>query len=145
MSPKFLVIDDDKDILSLMDAVLQSFGCQSELVASGERGLELLGNPDCAAQFDAIFLDLMLPGMHGYEVIEKIKQMEHAKSIPVIMLTCKGKGDEIISGYSHGADYYIPKPFTRAEILYGINLFLGEQQQDDGAKAIPVHVIADAE
>ncbi len=138
MNPKFLVIDDDKDILGLMQAVLQSFGCEADVAGSGEEGLGRLGTEEQARQYDAIFLDLMLPGMHGFDVIQKIKAIDHAKNIPVIMLTCKGKGEEIMDGYSYGADYYIPKPFTRAEILYGINLFLGESD-DEGARKIPVH------
>ena len=128
--PKFLVVDDHEDIRTLVEATLASYGCECELAVDGEDALEKLAREDDAKQFDAIFLDLMMPKLSGYQVIQKLKQWPHTKEIPVIMLTAKSEGDDIINGYKQGADYYIPKPFSREQIAYGLDIIFGEEEAE---------------
>ena len=73
-----------------------------------------------------VLLDVMMPGMSGLEVLEKLRAEPRNARIPVILLTAKTQDEDVISGYRYGADYYIPKPFTSKQLLYGIRLVLGE-------------------
>jgi DNA-binding response OmpR family regulator len=123
-SPKFLVIDDDRALLDIMSAILGSLGCQSETFPEGAAALKMLENPGKADEFDAIFLDVMMPDLTGYDVIERLKAKPATKSIPVIMLTAKSGYNEIIEGYNHGADYYLTKPVTKDQLVYALDLVL---------------------
>lgn len=129
--PNFLVVDDDTDTRNLMGTLLTSLGCTVQCVASGEEALSNLGTPEQANRFDAIFLDVMMPGLNGYEVSEKIRAMPHGEHLPVIMLTAKESYSDVLGGYSAGADYYITKPITRAQLTYSLDLLLNP---GDGSK-----------
>ena len=134
MKPKFLLIDDDKDVLTVAEAIFLSLGCEVQTANGGVEGLEELSSPEKAATFDAIFLDVMMPGMNGYEVLKILKDREHTKTIPVIMLTARDRGNDIIEGYQHGADYYIPKPFNREQLVYGVDLVMGDGGEGNETK-----------
>jgi DNA-binding response OmpR family regulator len=67
----------------------------------------------------------MMPEMSGFEVLEKIKAAHATSKVPVIMVTAKVQDDDVMTGYQHGADYYITKPCTAKQLLYGIGLVLG--------------------
>jgi DNA-binding response OmpR family regulator len=69
-------------------------------------------------------LDVVMPEMTGLDVLTRMKLHSHTNQLPVIMLTGESKTDDILAGYSVGADYYMTKPFTRQQLLYGINLVL---------------------
>jgi two-component system, chemotaxis family, chemotaxis protein CheY len=131
MKPKFLLIDDDKDVLTVAEAIFLSLGCDVQTANGGVQGLEELSTPEKAGTFDAIFLDVMMPDINGYEVLKIIKEREHTKSIPVIMLTARDRGNDIIEGYQHGADYYIPKPFNREQLVFGVDLVMGDGESSD--------------
>ncbi|RIL11188.1 MAG: hypothetical protein DCC75_02800 [Proteobacteria bacterium] len=147
MVPKFLVVDDDAEARTLMSAMLESLGCESETAASGEESLKILKEPSKAGQFDAIFLDIMMPGMSGLDVLRELKLMPHTKELPILMLTCLGSSEDIVKGYQGGADYYIPKPFTKDQVVYGLDMVLGEQQQEEDGeekKETPTHFLPEA-
>ena len=127
MRPLFLVVDDHEDIRKLVKAMLLSNECDCEVAADGQEAVELLEKPENAERFTGILLDVMMPRMNGYEVLKQIQEWQHTTDIPVIMLTAKGEGDDIIEGYNNGADYYIPKPFTHEQIAYGLEIIMGEE------------------
>ncbi|MEZ4754671.1 MAG: response regulator [Bdellovibrionota bacterium] len=131
MSSKILVIDDDADTRSLIEVMLKSFGCEVILAESGEKGLENLKTKEQADRFDAVFLDLMMPGISGFGVIEAMKLKEHTKKLPVIMLTAKDSANDMITGYKFGADYYIPKPFTKDQIQFGLDIVFDSTTETD--------------
>lgn len=138
-TPKFLVIDDDRALLDIMSAILGALGCQSETFHEGAAALKMLENQERADEFDAIFLDVMMPEMTGYDVIAKLKERDGTKSIPVIMLTAKSGYNEIIEGYNHGADYYLTKPVTKDQLVYALDLVLSpEDRRSMGGEDIPV-------
>jgi two-component system sensor histidine kinase ChiS len=91
--------------------------------------LKMLENQQRADEFDAIFLDVMMPEMTGYDVIAKLKEREGTKGIPVIMLTAKSGYNEIIEGYNHGADYYLTKPVTKDQLVYALDLVLSPEDR----------------
>lgn len=130
MKPKFLLIDDDKDVLTVAEAIFLSLGCDVQALNGGTAALEYLSSSERASEIDAIFLDVMMPDINGYEVLKIIKERDHTKEIPVIMLTARDRGNEIIEGYQHGADYYIPKPFNREQLIFGVDLVMGEEKEE---------------
>jgi len=69
-------------------------------------------------------LDVVMPGMNGLDVLVRLKLHSNTAKIPVVMLTGEKKAEDLLVGYSVGADYYITKPFTRQQLLHGIALVL---------------------
>ena len=119
-SKSILVVDDDDDGRSLVEMILQNKGYTVESCPGGREAIELLKTSSPAL----VLLDIMMPEVNGYDVLVHMKQRPETQNIPVIMLTAKSEGEDIIVGYQYGADYYIPKPFTTEQLLYGIKLFL---------------------
>ena len=130
MSAKFLVVDDQADIRSLVQEILRGYGCDCELAESGQEALSKLSSPEQAACFDAILLDTTLPGLDGYQVLERLKHQLHTSEIPVILLSESDEGEEIIKGYAQGADYLLLKPFTHGQIAYGLDVVFSEEESD---------------
>ena len=143
MIPKFLVIDDDSDVRTLMQVMLQALGCESVTADGGVQALQILQNKQLVEQFDAVFLDVMMPDISGLDVLKAIKESPDLSHLPVIMLTAKDRSDDIIDGYKGGADYYIPKPFTKEQIIYGLDLVLGEDAEDPQTKAVTPVVLSE--
>ena len=108
-SAKILLVDDDKTLSELLSEYLNRDGFDTHAVYSGEDALTLLDNH----RFDAIVLDIMMPGLNGLEVLQSIRAR---MTVPVIMLT--GRGDDIdrIVGLEMGADDYLSKPCNSREL-----------------------------
>jgi CheY-like chemotaxis protein len=117
-----LVVDDNPDGIRIVESILKGSGYDVVAATSGQEALDAVD----AAPPAVILLDVMMPGMSGLEVLEKIRAQPKNNRIPVILLTAKTQDEDVISGYRNGADYYIPKPFTSKQLLYGIRLVLGE-------------------
>lgn len=110
-SPAILLIEDHKDIAEMVMAYLEKRGFDMDYAADGVTGLHLaVSNP-----YDAIILDLMLPGMDGIEVCRKLRN-EARRDTPVIMLTARDTLNDKISGLDTGADDYLIKPFAIQEL-----------------------------
>ncbi len=129
MGHKILVVDDNPDAVTILRSTLESRG---HTVISAESGREAL-DAVAAEPPELILLDVMMPEMSGLEVLQRLKQSPETAQIPVILVTAKTQDDDVISGYQFGADYYITKPFTTKQLLYGIGLVL-EQGDDQGGK-----------
>ena len=112
-----LIVDDEERIRRLLRMYLERENYTIEEAANGEDALELAINND----FDLILLDLMLPGMDGIEVCEKLR--EH-KATPVIMLTAKGEEANRVQGFEVGTDDYIVKPFSPREVVLRVKALL---------------------
>jgi len=106
-----LVVEDDASISRLLELELTQAGFQVSVVNDGLAATALLA--DC--QPNLVVLDLMLPGLDGYQVFAEIKKKD--PDIPVIMLTAKRATDDVIRGLELGADDYIKKPFEMAELI----------------------------
>ena len=108
-----LVIEDEKDILELISFNLKKDGFNVITSINGEEGLEKtkLHNPDL------ILLDIMLPGINGFQVCSSIRKSKNIKDIPVIILTALGDEKNIVKGLEKGADDYITKPFSYKVLL----------------------------
>ncbi len=124
---RILIVDDDPMIRSLVQAILEGEGFQVVAADDGPKGIEILDAEPRPINFDLVVLDVMMPGMNGLDVLTRMRIHPHTQKLPVVMLTGEDKAEDIMAGYSVGADYYITKPFTRQQLLYGINLVLGGQ------------------
>jgi DNA-binding response OmpR family regulator len=126
-----LLIDDDPRLAELLVSYMQQNGVTVSSAADGPRGLAALD----AGAFDAVLLDVMMPGMDGLEVCRRIR----AKSnIPVIMLTAKGDETDRIVGLELGADDYLPKPFSPRELLARLKAVLRRARPDAVAEQLKV-------
>lgn len=113
-SDKFiLVVDDNPKNLQVLGKFLKDEGLTVEFAIDGENALEWINQLD----FDLILLDIMMPGLSGYDVCERIKQNEKKKDTPIIFLTAQTDTESIVKGFEVGAVDYITKPFNRKELL----------------------------
>ena len=126
---KILVVEDDKDLISLIKFNLKSEGFNVLLSPNGEDGLFTAKEE----KPDLILLDWMLPILSGIEVLQRLKNNNDTKSIPVIFITAKGEENDKIRGLNSGADDYIVKPFSTKELIARIkaNLRRGKLIPDD--------------
>jgi len=110
MSFRVLLIDDDQRLFELLRNYLGQYGVNLTHAADGARGLLALES----SSYDAVLLDVMMPGMDGLEVCKRIRAKS---SVPLIMLTAKGDEADRVVGLELGADDYVPKPFGPRELL----------------------------
>ena len=121
MSEKMiLVVDDDPDSRATLCMMVEALGYKLLSYASGKEALEGIKGK----LLTLAFLDIMMPEMNGYEVLQALRAIPEYEKTPMIMVTAKDQDSEILEGYKYGADYYIPKPFTLEQIKYGIKTFL---------------------
>jgi DNA-binding response OmpR family regulator len=109
---RLLMIDDDRKLTRLVGAYLEPLGFDVAAVHTGPEGVARATAPD--EKWHAIILDVMLPGMDGFEVLKKIRA---TSSVPVLMLTARGDETDRIVGLEVGADDYLPKTFSTRELL----------------------------
>ncbi|HEX3797246.1 MAG TPA: response regulator transcription factor [Verrucomicrobiae bacterium] len=107
---RVLIIDDDRKLCRLIRDYLEPMGYDIEMAHTGPEGLEKA----LRDSFNAVILDLMLPGMDGFEVLKKLR---HTSDVPVLMLTGRGEEPDRIVGLEIGADDYLPKTFSTRELL----------------------------
>lgn len=117
MSANILMIEDDKEMVTLGKLILEREGYKVFAAYNGKQGLELL--EEHKAEVDLILLDIMLPNIYGWEVLEKVKAEESTAHIPVIMLTARHYlEDEVETGkYADLFSDYIVKPFVVRNLL----------------------------
>jgi DNA-binding response OmpR family regulator len=121
MVKKVLVIDDEEDLTFFLKSNLEMRGEYEVFTAyDGQEGLVAANRH----KPDLVILDVMMPKMDGFQVLERLKQQEETLNIPVIMLTAKAKSDDIDRGLTSGADFYLPKPFTIDNLTDFIELTL---------------------
>jgi DNA-binding response OmpR family regulator len=108
--PRILIIDDDRKLGRLIKGYLDPLGYSVTLAHTGPEGLALA----LEERWQAVLLDLMLPGLDGFEVLKKIR---HSSDVPVLMLTARGEEADRIVGLELGADDYLPKTFSSRELL----------------------------
>ena len=123
-----LVIEDDQNLAKLLEYNLERAGFTCHIAGSGEIGIEQLSRKS----FDLVLLDIMLPGIDGFEVCRKIRQHQLYKDIPIIMLTAKGEEIDRILGFELGIDDYVVKPFSPRELTLRIRAILKRDRRQGG-------------
>jgi DNA-binding response OmpR family regulator len=121
MAVRVLLIDDDVRLQELLATYLEQNGVHVTTASDGARGLVALD----AGAFDAVLLDVMLPGMDGLEVLRRIRTRS---KVPVLMLTAKGDETDRVVGLEIGADDYVAKPFSPRELLARLRAVLRRSQ-----------------
>src|SRR5690554_6888002 len=107
---KILIVEDDKDICEILEFNLSNEGFEVECAHSAEEGLEILDS-----SHNLILLDVMMGEMSGYKMAEKLRKENN--NIPIIFLTAKDTENDMLTGFSVGADDYISKPFSIKEVI----------------------------
>jgi DNA-binding response OmpR family regulator len=126
MNPTILIIDDDRKLNDLLKGFLSDFGFSVLAATHPEKGLKKLKHKAP----DLVILDVMLPGMDGFEVCKKIRQQS---AVPIIMLTARGELMDKVVGLELGADDYLPKPFEPRELVARIHSVLRRSKKIDDA------------
>lgn len=137
MALRVLLVDDDTKLYELLASYLEQNGVNVTCASDGRKGLMALD----AGVYDAVLLDVMMPGMDGLEVCRRIR----AKSnIPVLMLTARGDETDRVVGLELGADDYIPKPFSPRELLARLKAVLRRTSPEVVAERLVAgHIVAD--
>lgn len=122
---KVLVIEDEPTLARLLSYNLTLEGYDTTVIDHGSQGLQVALH----RKFDLIILDIMLPGMNGFEVLSKLRQA--GVRTPVIILTARNAEEEVVQGLKCGADDYITKPFGVAELLARVGAVLRRASSDE--------------
>ncbi len=117
---KILIVEDDPDIVKLLRYNLEKENFSVRSVRSGEEALKIVKEETP----DLIILDLMLPGMDGFEVCKGLKKNPNCTSLPILMLTAKGEEVDRVVGLELGADDYVTKPFSPRELILRMKAIL---------------------
>jgi DNA-binding response OmpR family regulator len=118
---KVLIIEDERLLADSIQAILEQKGFQVEAVYDGETGLEYA----TLGMYDLLILDVMMPGLDGYQVARRVRA--DRCSTPILMLTARSGIEDRIEGLNAGADYFLTKPFDTRELLACINALLRRQ------------------
>lgn len=129
---RILIVDDIAQNIQLIGAVLKAQGYKISFAQNGQQALDVIQS----YEFDLILLDIMMPGIDGFETIQRIKQIPAYKEVPVIFLTAKEDADSVAKGFELGGVDYIKKPFNKTELLARIKTHLTIKKQKDDLKKL---------
>jgi len=118
MKRKILIVDDEEVIRKILKIHLDKLGYEVREAVDGEQAIEELAKGD----YDLLICDVLMPKKDGWEVIKEAKSNSKSRNMPVILLTSKNENTDMVKGYELGANYYMVKPFTKAQLLYGLRL-----------------------
>jgi len=113
MGKKILVVDDDELVLIAIQELLTPLGFSVTALSSGLEALEKVSNH----QFDLVILDVSMPEMTGFEVCQRVRQMETYTEIPILMLTARSGEEDKQRGMEAGANLYLPKPISPKRLI----------------------------
>ena len=125
MAQRVLIVEDEQHIAEGLRFNLESEGYEVRTVESGEEAITLLLG-DAREPFDVIVLDVMLPGVDGFTVISELRRA--GQFIPTLMLTARGRPEDVLKGFEAGADDYLPKPFELSILIARIGGLLRRKQ-----------------
>lgn len=120
ISKNILIVEDEESLLKLESILLTSKGYNVEGAMDGQSALKLVAK----MKPDLVLLDIMIPGIDGFEVCRQIKANEATRHIPVIILSAKKSKESLVMGEQAGADWYITKPFKSAMVIETIDRLL---------------------
>ena len=125
MNKKILAVEDDPNALELIVQTLEPKGYRVVTATDGVEGLKKARDEHP----DLIILDVMLPGLDGYEVCRQLRQTPEAATLPIVMMSAKARQEDKDVGLRKGADDYLPKPVTPAEIRAKVDALLANAGQ----------------
>ena len=121
MPARVLIVDDEANIVISLEFLMEQAGYTVAVARNGNEALEQI------EQFrpDLILLDVMLPGVNGFDILQRVRQQSKRRNMAIIMLTAKGREVEVTKGLALGADAYITKPFSTRDLLAEVRRQLG--------------------
>jgi len=134
-----LVVEDESHIADGLRFNLEQEGYSVEIAGDGETALTLLNDPE--KSYDAVVLDVMLPGIDGFEVASELRTA--GQFVPILMLTARGRPEDVLRGFESGADDYLPKPFVLSILIARLKGLLRRKEWlHQGLNATPNGAIA---
>ena len=137
MARKILAVDDEKHIVRLVQVNLERAGYEVVTANDGKEALQKVAeeNPDL------VVLDVMMPYMDGFEVLQNLRRNQSTRDIPVIMLTAKAQDADVFKGWQSGVDLYLTKPFNPMELLSFVKrIFSTMDGGADGDKRYEINI-----
>jgi len=122
MTYKILVVDDEKELNKVIVSYLKKEGYETDTAFDGFEALKLMNTH----LYHIVILDVMMPGIDGFDVLSEFRKFSDT---PVIMLTAKALEEDVVDGFSKGADDYVTKPFSNKELMLRIKVILRRQYQ----------------
>ena len=127
-SKEILIVEDSEENVIFFAQILEDHGYRFRVARDGKQAMAELGE----RRPDLVLLDIMLPGIDGYEVCEIVRLNPKLRDIKIIFLTAKGREVEIAKGLALGADAYITKPFSNAELVAQVKTVLDNIHEEAG-------------
>jgi DNA-binding response OmpR family regulator len=128
MEKEILIVDDEPNVVVPIQFLMEQLGCRVMIAERGEDALDLIYQ----YKPDLVLLDIMLPGIDGYEVCEIVRLNPNYRKVKIIFLTAKGREEEIAKGLALGADAYITKPFSNAALVAKVKELLEKTYEEAG-------------
>ncbi len=116
MAKRVLLAEDEPNIVESLTFLLERAGFKVEVQSDGR---QVVSSAKADAP-DVLILDVMLPGLDGYEILRQLRADERSESLPVLMLTAKGQREDRETALEHGADLFMTKPFANSEIVAAV-------------------------
>jgi DNA-binding response OmpR family regulator len=136
---RVLVVDDEQHIAEGVRFNLQADGHDVVVADTGERALQLL--LDTPSPFDVVVLDVMLPGKDGFAVAAELRAA--GQYVPILMLTARGRPEDVLRGFESGADDYLPKPFELGILLARVGGLLRRRRWNERDAPAPAEAVGD--
>lgn len=133
MAKKVLIVDDEANIVISLEFLMRQAGYQVAVARTGEEALQ--GLIDFAP--DLVLLDVMLPGINGFDICQRIRQTPAWVDMRIIMLSAKGRDVEVTKGLALGANAYITKPFSTKALLAEVQQQLGNEPKTTPHASLP--------
>ena len=128
MPKEILIVDDEPGVVVPIQYLMEQQGYRVMIAERGEDALDLIYQ----YKPDLVLLDIMLPGIDGYEVCEIVRLNPDYRNVKIIFLTAKGREEEIAKGLALGADAYITKPYSNTELVAKVKELLEKNTEEAG-------------
>jgi len=136
---RIVLVEDNEDLAFGLRAALEFEGYEVHVVGDGREACDRITELGPSL----VVLDLMLPGLDGYEVLSRLRKA--GSRAPVLILTAKGEEADVLTGFDRGADDYVTKPFSTAELLARVRALLRRARGSNGSERVPVERFGDIE
>ena len=134
MSEHVIIVEDEPDIAELVVLHLQRDGYRTSVYHDGERALEAIRE----LHPDLVVLDLMLPGLGGYEICRAMRRDDRLEDVPILMLSARGEDADVVTGLELGADDYLKKPFSTAVLVSRVRSLLRRSRPPAAVETLEV-------
>jgi DNA-binding response OmpR family regulator len=132
MAQQILAVDDEERVVRLLQIRFEALGYEVVPAHDGEAALRRAAEQ----RPDLVLLDVLMPKMDGFEVLQRLKADPETSNIPVIMLTARGQFEDLAHGYGEGADWYFHKPFDVVELEEFVTRLIGPAEPEEVPEAI---------